>query len=100
MKAKDVMTTEVLTVTPDTTVEEIAKLMLEHRISGVPVADEQGAVLGIVSEGDLIRRPEIGTDQARRATSWFSIFSSLCSSVVTAPTRPLARGRFAGGDEG
>lgn len=74
MKAKDVMTTEVVTVAADTAVEDIARLMVRRGISGVPVIDEDDAVLGIVSEGDLIRRPEIGTEAA---SSWLSLFSDL-----------------------
>jgi CBS domain-containing protein len=46
-------------------VEEIARLLLERRISGVPVVDAAGRVLGIVSEGDLMRRPELGTEPHR-----------------------------------
>lgn len=55
MKAKDIMTREVITVRPDTTVEAIARLLAEHRISGVPVvaSREAGRVVGFVSESDL-----------------------------------------------
>jgi len=51
----DVMTRDVITVTPETSVQEIARLLYEGHISGVPVVDEAGKVVGIVSEGDLIR---------------------------------------------
>jgi CBS domain-containing protein len=54
MKAKDIMTKNVVTVTPDTLIEDIVKLMINHRISGLPVVDEKGKVVGIVSEKDLI----------------------------------------------
>lgn len=53
MKAKDIMTRDVITVRPDTSVEVIARLLTEHHISGVPVIDDQGRVVGIVSESDL-----------------------------------------------
>jgi len=56
MLARDVMTTRVITVQPDTPVEEIARLLLDSRISGVPVLDGDGEIVGLVSEGDLIRR--------------------------------------------
>ncbi|MDA0652910.1 MAG: CBS domain-containing protein [Proteobacteria bacterium] len=69
MLAKDVMTTEVVTVSPDTPVSEIAQLLLSHCISAVPVIGEKGNVAGIVSEGDLMRRPESDTDL--RARSWW-----------------------------
>jgi CBS domain-containing protein len=65
MQAKDVMTTKVVTVAPDTRVEQIAALLLERRISGVPVVDADGRLVGIVTEGDLMRRPEIGTERHR-----------------------------------
>lgn len=67
MKARDIMTTAVVTVAPDTPVGRIASLLLQHRISAVPVTSE-GNVLGIVSEGDLMHRPENGTERAR---SWW-----------------------------
>lgn len=54
--AKEVMKTEVVTLREDTPVKEIARLMLAHDISGLPVVDEQGKVLGVVSELDLMRK--------------------------------------------
>jgi CBS domain-containing protein len=68
MKARDIMVSQVVTVTPGTTVRDAAKLLLEHRISAVPVVNEQGNLVGIVSEGDLLHRAEIGTQQRR---SWW-----------------------------
>lgn len=53
MRAKDGMTRNVIAVRPDTTVEEIARLLTEHNISSVPVTDADGHVLGIVTENDL-----------------------------------------------
>ena len=73
MQARDVMTTNVVTVTPDVAVEEIARLLLERNISGVPVVDGDDAVLGIVSEGDLMRRPETGAAPRR---SWWLEFAA------------------------
>lgn len=54
MKARDIMNKEVITVNPEDDVEQLVKLLLENKISGVPVVDEQGKVIGIVSEADLI----------------------------------------------
>jgi CBS domain-containing protein len=71
MKAADVMTRQVVTVTPDATVEEAARSMLHHRISGLPVTDTDGAVLGILTEGDLLRRAETGTEKQR--TRWIAL---------------------------
>ena len=56
MIAKEVMKTELVTLREDTPVKEIARLMLEHDISGLPVVDGQGKVLGVVSELDLMRK--------------------------------------------
>lgn len=71
MKVRDVMTTNVVSVTPDETVGEIAKLLLQQRISAVFVVDDAGLPLGVVSEGDLMRRFETGTERAR---SWWLRF--------------------------
>jgi len=68
MLARDVMTAPVLAVRPDTEVQDIAALLLECRISAVPVVDEDGRVRGIVSEGDLINRTDAGT---RHRRSWW-----------------------------
>jgi CBS domain-containing protein len=74
MKARDVMTTEVISVGPEATVSEIASLLYKHRISGVPVV-EKDRVIGIVSEGDLIRRNELKTDERNRSW-WLQIFGN------------------------
>lgn len=68
MQAADVMVKEVVTVAPDTRVEDIADTLITHHISAVPVVDAAGAVVGIVSEGDLMRRTETGTEPRR---SWW-----------------------------
>ena len=60
MKAKDVMAANVVTVSPDHSVRHAAKIMLDHRISGVPVVGDDGRLVGIVSEGDFLRRSELG----------------------------------------
>jgi len=66
MRAKDVMSVEVVTVGPDDSVEHAAGLMLEHRVSGLPVVDEKDALLGIVTEGDLLHRVELRSDEPWR----------------------------------
>ena len=65
MKAKDVMTTRVLTVPQGSSIMEAARLMLHKRISGLPVVDDGGNLVGVVSEGDFLRRGEIGTQRRR-----------------------------------
>ena len=56
LTAKDIMTKDVITVKPDTSIEELASLLVEHRISGAPVVDDSGNLYGIVTENDLISR--------------------------------------------
>lgn len=75
MKARDVMTTQVASVLPSTPIREVASLMLTQGISGVPVVDQQGRLRGLVSEGDLMRRAETGTDDAPRSW-WLRLFGS------------------------
>jgi len=58
MKARDIMSCPVITVAPDTPFQQVVTLLLTHRISGVPVVDEEGSLLGIVTEADLIRKEE------------------------------------------
>lgn len=65
MRAADIMVKDVVSAAPEASVQELAALMLERRISGMPVVDGAGRLLGIVSEGDLIRRPEIDTDRVK-----------------------------------
>jgi CBS domain-containing protein len=64
MKVLDLMTTEVISVPTETPLKEVARLLAEHRVSGVPVVDENGGVVGIVSEADFVDR-ERGTVPAR-----------------------------------
>lgn len=74
MKARDVMTPKVVSVPIDMPVPKIAELMLDRRISAVPVVDASERVVGVISEGDLIRRPELGTDKPR--SRWLRFFMS------------------------
>jgi CBS domain-containing protein len=65
VRAHQIMTRPVISVSPETTVLEAATLMLRRHISGLPVIDAAGKLVGIVSEGDFIRRSEIGTQRRR-----------------------------------
>jgi CBS domain-containing protein len=65
MRAHQIMTRSVITIAPDATILEAAKTMLQHHVSGLPVVDAAGRLVGIVSEGDFIRRGEIGTHRKR-----------------------------------
>lgn len=74
MRAMDVMTTEVVTAAPDTPVTAIAELLLDHGISAVPVVDAARRVVGLVSEGDLMRR--VDGDGTEAGAWWLRLFSS------------------------
>ena len=65
MRAHQIMTRSVITIAPDASILEAAKTMLQHHVSGLPVVDAAGKLVGIVSEGDFIRRGEIGTQRKR-----------------------------------
>lgn len=69
MRVLDVMTPTVISVKPEMTVQEAAKLLVDHGISGAPVLDANGGLVGMLSEGDLIRRTELETAERRR--SWW-----------------------------
>ena len=73
MKARHVMNSAVVAVRPDTPINDIAKTLREHRISAVPVIDEAGSPLGVVSEGDLIGRDE--TDREARVDWWLTLLA-------------------------
>ena len=78
MRAMDVMTTNVITVEPDTSVQELATLLSDRGISGVPVLDRDNRLVGVVSEGDLLHRAETGTERRtqRRRSRWLDNFAS------------------------
>src|ERR1700758_1179967 len=74
MRAMDVMTSEVITVDENASVQSVAKLMAKHAISAVPVVDKDTRVIGMVSEGDLLHRAETGTE--RRRSWWLEMMAS------------------------
>ena len=65
MKVKDVMTSPVVSIEPESTVLEAVRIMLQRHISGLPVVDKAGCLVGIVTEGDFLRRAETGTQRRR-----------------------------------
>lgn len=71
MQVRDVMTPDVISVTAKDTVLEAARMMLQNRISGLPVVDASGRLVGMVTEGDFLRRGEIGTERQR--PKWLEI---------------------------
>jgi CBS domain-containing protein len=73
MKAQDIMTRTVITVTPDTSIQDVAALMVEKHISGIPVVAGDGKLVGMVSQSDLLHRAEVGTE--RKHKWWFRILA-------------------------
>jgi CBS domain-containing protein len=88
MRASDVMTCNVISVTPDMTVRDAARVFTAHHISGAPVLDDEGRVIGMISEGDLLRRVEIGTD-TRKRSSWFDLFAATHEAIDYIKTHAL-----------
>jgi CBS domain-containing protein len=108
MNAGDVMTRTVVSVTPETRIADLVQTLLRHNISGTPVIDADGTLVGIVTEGDLMRRAELGTE--RKRGGWLAFFTATAtlahdyvvshgttvrdvmtpSVVAVEPTTPLA----------
>src|SRR5215510_9009152 len=80
MKAEDVMVSTVITVGVNASIGEVAAILLNNHISAAPVVDEKGELVGIVSEGDLMRRPEIGT--TKRHSWWLELISNKWGSAT------------------
>ena len=76
MTVRDVMTADVTAVEPDASLKEVAAILVERRISGLPVVDGEGRVLGVVSEGDIVQK------EASSACRWSPAGSSPASSAV------------------
>ena len=88
MHAADVMTPDVICGAPETPVSELIRLMLDNRISAMPIVAE-GRVVGIVSEGDLLRRAETGTEP--RPSRWLELVTSTAGWPPTTPGHMAAR---------
>ena len=65
MEAREVMTSPILTISPGASLRQAIEMMLEKRVSGLPVVNEIGQLVGIISEGDLLHRSELGTEKHR-----------------------------------
>jgi CBS domain-containing protein len=74
MRASDIMSTRVVTATPGDSVLDAARQLHRHRISALPVVGDDGKPVGVISEGDLLRRREIGTDRKHRSW-WLQLFT-------------------------
>ena len=91
MKARDVMVSPVITIKQESSVKEVAEIFINRRISAAPVVNDQGKLVGIVSEADLLRRAEAGTE--RRRSSWLLLFTGnerLAAEYVRAHARKVA----------
>jgi CBS domain-containing protein len=91
MKARDVMTSAVTSVGPDTPIREVAKILRNNGISAVPVVGEAGAPIGMISEGDLIGRDE--ADREARRDWWLNLIAEgeMLNADFLASLRPLER---------
>ena len=81
MIASDIMTPDVISVSPDARVLEVAEIFLTNRISAVPVLGKMGDLVGIVSEGDLMRRAETRTERHR--AWWLEAFVGKTHALTT-----------------
>jgi len=91
MQVRDVMTPNVISVKADESILRAARLMLQNRISGLPVVDANGALVGVVTEGDFLRRGELGT--SRRRPKWIEFLvgpGRLASEYVHQSGRKVA----------
>ncbi len=71
MNAADIMTRDVLTINGETSVLDAARTLLQHHVSGLPVVDRNGKPIGVLTEGDLLRRAETGTERHR--SHWLEV---------------------------
>ncbi len=95
MKIKDVMTTDVATVAPDTSLKDVAALLGERRVSGVPVVDAGGHVLGVLSEADILFK-ECGERGPQGVLAWLlepgapeKLDASTAAEAMTSPARTI-----------
>jgi CBS domain-containing protein len=101
MKVKELMSEGVITVAPDATLKEVAALLVEHGISGVPVVGADGALLGVVSEGDILLK-ERGADRESGLLRWLlggvsieaeKLEARTASDAMTSPAVTIAPNR-------
>jgi CBS domain-containing protein len=90
MKAADIMTANPITVRPDTPLDAAVALLIEKRISGLPVLDAEGYLVGILTEADLIRRAETGTERKPRWLEMLFSQQRLASEYVHTHAQTVA----------
>jgi len=85
------MSTPVVAAGPQITIQHVARMMINHRVSGIPIVEEDGQLIGIITEGDLLRRLETGTERQRsRWSEWFLPNSRLAADYVKSHARRVA----------
>ncbi len=89
MKAADIMTTSIITIGPNARVSDVAEKLFAHGISAVPVVGGDGKLIGIVSEGDLVRIAEVEIEPRRR--SWWLRLPAGKETLATELTKAKAR---------
>src|SRR5262249_9223823 len=91
MRATDVMSSPVFAAGPQITVQHVARMMINHRVSGIPIVEGDRQLIGIITEGDLLRRVETGTERQRsRWSEWFWPNSRLAADYVKSHSRRVA----------
>jgi CBS domain-containing protein len=91
MNAADVMVHQVITIRPDSTIRDVAALLVAKHISAVPVTDAEGKLLGIISEGDLLRRSETETERRRSWwLTWFVSNETLTTEFIKSHSRKVS----------
>lgn len=92
MKARDVMVSPVITVKPGASVKEVAQILLKNHVSALPVVDDAGRLVGLVSEGDLMRRADLGTERHRAwwLAALFAEEEALAAEYVKAHSRKVS----------
>lgn len=91
MNAADIMVHQVITIKPDATIREVAALLIAKHISAVPVTDADGKLLGIISEGDLLRRAETGTERRRPWwLTWLVSNETLTTEFIKSHSRKVS----------
>ena len=92
MPVRDVMTRNVISIRANQSVLEAAQMMLQNRVSGLPVVDAAGVLIGIVTEGDFLRRGEIGTQRQRPKWLEFLVGPGRLAAEYVAQRRANGRG--------
>ena len=92
MKAKEVMTFPVISIEPRATILQAIQIMMRRHISGLPVIDKDGSLVGMVTEGDFLRRIETGTQQPRSRWLEFLMAPGRLADEYTALSWPENRG--------